>query len=93
MSSIPKGSEVVVISCQNCGGLYSDGAPGDSWAGTACQCGRRQAATCKVIQVIVTTLLRRGSGKSEEDPIRIITQYWSLDGELLAEIDPTKVIL
>lgn len=41
----------------------------------------------KVIQVIETKLLRRGKGV-ESDPIRIVTQYWSLDGELLAEVDP-----
>lgn len=40
----------------------------------------------EVIQVIRTTLTRRGDGK--DDPIRSITQYWSLDGELLAEVDP-----
>lgn len=40
----------------------------------------------KKIEVIETRLLRRGNGKST--PIRIITQYWSLDGELLAEVDP-----
>lgn len=40
----------------------------------------------KVIQVIVTHLQRRGDGKA--DPIRIITQYWSLEGKLLAEVDP-----
>lgn len=39
-------------------------------------------------QVIVTRLLRRGSGRGESSPIRIITQYWSMDGELLVEIDP-----
>lgn len=43
--------------------------------------------TCRVIQVIETTLLRRGRG-TPEDPLRIITQYWSLDGELLWEKDP-----
>lgn len=42
--------------------------------------------TAKVIQVIVTTLKLKGDGKL--DPYRIITQYWSLDGELLAEVDP-----
>jgi hypothetical protein len=42
----------------------------------------------KVIQVIETDLERRGSGKDETCPIRIIRQYWSLDGELLAEVDP-----
>ncbi len=41
----------------------------------------------EVLQVIRTTLLRRGDGKL--DPIRIITQYWSFSGELLAEVDPT----
>lgn len=40
----------------------------------------------KVMQVIRTTNLRRGDGKTT--PIRCITQYWSLDGELLAEVDP-----
>jgi hypothetical protein len=39
----------------------------------------------EVIQVVRTRLLRRGDGKT--DPIRIVTQYWSLDGELLAEVD------
>lgn len=45
----------------------------------------------KVIQVIVTTLLRRGDGKSAETAIRVVTQYWSLDGKLLAEVDPMRV--
>lgn len=40
----------------------------------------------RVIQVIETTLERRGDGK--DTPIRLITQYWTLDGELLAEVDP-----
>ena len=40
----------------------------------------------ELIQVIRTTLLRRGDGKTT--PIRVITQYWSTDGELLAEVDP-----
>ena len=42
----------------------------------------------EVIPVIRTTLLRRGTGQSEDSPIRVITQYWSLDGDLLAEVDP-----
>jgi hypothetical protein len=40
----------------------------------------------EVIQVVHTRLLRRGNGR--DDPIRIIEQYWTLDGELLAEKDP-----
>lgn len=43
----------------------------------------------KVIQVIETTLLRKGDGTSNS-PIRIITQYWSLDGKLMWEVDPCK---
>lgn len=43
----------------------------------------------EVIQVIRTKLLRRGKGK-DYDPIRIIEQFWSLDGKLLAENDPYK---
>lgn len=42
----------------------------------------------EVIQVIRTTLTRRGAGKDASDPVRVITQFWSLDGELLAEADP-----
>lgn len=44
----------------------------------------------KVIQVVVTTLTRRGSGQEASSPIRIVTQYWSLDGDLLAEVDPFR---
>ncbi len=42
----------------------------------------------EVIQVIRTSLLRRGSGQSEDSPIRVIVQYWEMDGTLLCEIDP-----
>ena len=45
--------------------------------------------TAEVMQVIRTTLTRRGRG-IEGDPVRIITQYWSLDGVLLAEVDPVS---
>jgi hypothetical protein len=44
----------------------------------------------RVIPVIETTIARRGDGTSESSPIRIITQYWSFDGELLWEIDPCR---
>jgi hypothetical protein len=39
----------------------------------------------EVIQVIRTEAVR-GKG-ADEDPSRIVTQYWSLDGQLLAEVD------
>lgn len=42
--------------------------------------------SARVIQVIETTLKIKGNGK--DTPIRQITQYWSLDGNLLAEVDP-----
>ena len=42
----------------------------------------------KIIKLIKTRLLRRGDGKNENDPIRIITQYWNFDGELVIEYDP-----
>ncbi|TQR97323.1 carboxypeptidase [Paenibacillus ottowii] len=45
--------------------------------------------TCKVIQVIETTLTRRGDGKNS--PVRVITQYWSMDGQLLWEKDPYEL--
>lgn len=41
----------------------------------------------ELIPVIRTTLLRRGDGS--RTPIRSITQFWSTDGDLLAEVDPT----
>ena len=40
----------------------------------------------KVIQVIETTAMR-GFG-TEKDPARVITQYWDLDGNFLAEMYP-----
>lgn len=42
--------------------------------------------TVEVMTVIKTTLLRRGKGTTE-DPVRIVTQYWDMDGNLLVEID------
>lgn len=39
---------------------------------------------CKM-EVIVTNLTRRGNGKN--DPIRIIREIWTLDGEKIAEYD------
>lgn len=46
----------------------------------------RGTDSAKVIQVIITEALI-GNG-TESDPCRIITQYWSLDGEKLTEHDP-----
>ena len=43
--------------------------------------------SAKVILVIETYLTHRGKGELE-DPYRIVIQYWSLDGVLLAEVDP-----
>ncbi|HAB60881.1 MAG TPA: carboxypeptidase [Lachnospiraceae bacterium] len=47
----------------------------------------RGTDSARVIQVIETKALR-GSGDSEADMCRTVTQYWSLEGELLAEHDP-----
>ena len=46
----------------------------------------RGVDSAKVIQVIETRSAR-GSG-SENQPIRIVIQYWSLEGDLLAANDP-----
>ena len=46
----------------------------------------------RVEKVILSTLRRRGAGK-EGDPIRIITEVYTLDGELIAEYDPINEIL
>lgn len=42
--------------------------------------------SAKVVQLIETTILRRGKG-TDGDPIRIITQWWTLEGELVVERD------
>lgn len=42
----------------------------------------------EVIQVIHTNLERRGLGRSMDDIVRRVEQYWSMDGELLWEYDP-----
>ena len=49
----------------------------------------RGTDSAKVIQVI-ETVSSRGKG-TEENPCRWVHQYWSLEGELLAENDPCKV--
>ena len=46
----------------------------------------RGTDSAKIVPVIVTESLR-GIG-TENDPVRIVKQYWSFDGELLAENDP-----
>ncbi|HEX9704477.1 MAG TPA: hypothetical protein VGA20_04470 [Gemmatimonadales bacterium] len=45
----------------------------------------------RVISVIETTLTLRGvseRAQTEGELARLVTQYWSLDGQLLAEVDP-----
>ncbi len=47
------------------------------------------AVSARVIQVIETEI-RRGDG-THADPFRIVTQYWTLDGELLADVDELEL--
>ncbi len=49
----------------------------------------RGTDSARIIPVIETTALI-GTGDSENDKCRIIRQYWSMQGELLAENDPCK---
>ena len=37
---------------------------------------------------VIKTVARYGKGQTKEDPVRLITQYWTLDGKLLATVDP-----
>ena len=54
---------------------------------TACPHGTNSA---KVIEVIKTETVV-GTGTLPDDPYRILSQYWSLNGELLAEnINPSS---
>lgn len=48
--------------------------------------------TARLVHLIETTIETRGSGKDDSDPIRCITQYWTLQGQLVCEIDPCKQI-
>jgi hypothetical protein len=45
----------------------------------------------EVMQVIRVRLLSRGVG-TEADPMRAIDQYWSMDGQYLAEYDPARPV-
>lgn len=45
----------------------------------------RGTDSAKVIQVIETKATK-GAG-TEKDPVKIVTQYWSLEGKLLADND------
>lgn len=47
--------------------------------------GRKGGGMIKVIPIIEAKIVT-GSGK-EEDPVRQVTQYWSLDGKLLFTFD------
>ena len=50
----------------------------------------RGTDSARVIQVIETkACVGRGT---EQDPNRIVTKYWSLEGELLAYDDPAREI-
>jgi len=41
------------------------------------------------IETVIRVSVDRGSDK-KDDPLRYVTQYWSLEGKLLAEHDPIK---
>ena len=47
--------------------------------------------SAKIIQVIETKS-SRGFG-TEKDPVRDVTQYWDLEGNFLAEMDPEHSIV
>jgi hypothetical protein len=49
---------------------------------------RGQPDSLKVMQVIEVKCLR-GSG-TDGDPVRIVTRYYSMDGDALAEYDPEQ---
>lgn len=46
---------------------------------------------CKVIQVIFCSKKRLGEGKSDVDPIRIVTEIFDFDGKLIADNDPERI--
>jgi len=48
-----------------------------------------EVKNARVISVIETTLTMLGEGV-EDNPVRILTQYWTVDGDLLASVDKWK---
>lgn len=44
----------------------------------------------RVVQLIVTELDLRGNGRVDDEPYRRIRQFWTMDGGLVAEVDPWK---
>ena len=69
------------------GGVACDSATG----GPTKSGGARMYKNVELIQVSRTRLELRGNG--DDDPFRQITQYWSVEGELLAERDPSHPTL
>lgn len=51
----------------------------------------RDCDSARVMQVIETKSAR-GAG-TDEQPVRIVTQYWSLEGKFLAENDPCSIVI
>lgn len=45
----------------------------------------------RLIQVIETKAAR-GAG-TDEQPVRIVRQYWTPEGEFLAEFDPCAIVI
>jgi hypothetical protein len=66
-------------------GGVSEGSVSCSW-----EDGEVMDVGVEVIQVVRTRLEHRGTG-SVEEPHRLLEQFWSLDGELLAENDPVEI--
>jgi|GEM_PF-1410746 len=48
---------------------------------------QRADNSARILTVIETTNSTRGKG-TDDDPVRVLTQYWTLDGTLLCEVDP-----
>ncbi len=48
--------------------------------------------TVKQVTLIETKLTRRGEG-TQDSPVRVITQYWSQEGDLVIEHDPCSLRL
>lgn len=45
----------------------------------------------KVVRLIETSITKRGSGSGPNSPIRVVTQWWTMNGELVFEIDPCAI--
>jgi hypothetical protein len=39
------------------------------------------------VEPVIRLIVRRGTGKTDDDPTHLVTQYWTRDGDFIGERD------